>query len=90
VNNSVELQVRLARDEETGLWYVSDSELPGLRLEAATAADLIREIENVAPDLIELNQDEIAAAHPGDADWSGGAKVAFAIRPILDTALAIA
>jgi hypothetical protein len=61
MGNTIELEVHLARDEGTGRWYIASSDLPGLRLEADTAPDLIREIENVAPDLIELNYDEISA-----------------------------
>lgn len=55
----IELRVHLAYDAEASRWYVSDSEVPGLRLEADDAATLIRRIEEAAPELIELNAREI-------------------------------
>ena len=88
MGNTIELEVHLARDEGTGRWYIASSDLPGLRLEADTAPDLIREIENVAPDLIELNYDEIIGVRPIGAP--AAIRPAFAIRPVIDTALAVA
>ena len=81
---TIELKVHLARDEATGRWYIAESELPGLRLEADTVHDLIRQIEEVAPELIELNFEEISAR------FSGGERVPVSIRPLIDTPLAIA
>ncbi|HEX8401916.1 MAG TPA: DUF1902 domain-containing protein [Allosphingosinicella sp.] len=89
MSSRVELEVHIARDEETRCWYVARSDLPGLRLEADSASDLIREIENVAPDLIQLNHDEIVGAHTHDTARPGDART-FAIRAIIDTPLAVA
>lgn len=86
----IELEIHLAKDEESGLWYIAQSELPGLRLEADTAADLIRAIEDVAPDLIELNHDEISTACAHKPGWSGNTAPTFALRPVIDTALVVA
>lgn len=59
----VELQVHLAQDPETRLWYVASSDVPGLRLEAESVHELIRKVEDIAPELVDLNREEIAAAH---------------------------
>ena len=90
MSEAIELQVHLARDEKTSIWYVSESDIPGLRLEARTAPDLMREVENVAADLIHLNKTEIIAAQAGRIDGRDQRSLIFAIRPIIDTALAVA
>ena len=54
-----ELKVHLACDEETGRWYVAESEIPGLWLEADDPMALMSRIQEAAPELIELNQEEI-------------------------------
>ncbi|WP_294003844.1 DUF1902 domain-containing protein [Sphingomonas sp.] len=57
----IELKVHLAFDEEASVWYVRESDVPGLRLEAGDPMDLVRRIaENVA-ELIALNEDEVLA-----------------------------
>lgn len=58
---SIELRVHLAFDAEAKRWYVAASDVPGLRLEAADAAGLLRRIEEAAPELIALNAAEIEA-----------------------------
>lgn len=90
VSGVIELKVHLARDEETGIWYVSGSDVPGLRLEARNAPDLMREIENVAADLIELNKAEIVNAHAARIAERDQRNLAFAVRPIIETALTVA
>jgi hypothetical protein len=59
---AVVLEVHLAQDAETHLWYVASSDVPGLRLEAESVHELIRKVEDIAPELVELNRKEIAAA----------------------------
>lgn len=56
---AVELRVHLAIDEETGRWYVSSSDVPGLNLDSVDPMRLIRRIMAVAPELIELNAVEV-------------------------------
>ncbi len=51
----MQLAVTVQHDEASGVWYVHDSELPGLHVEAPTLDALIAIIEDVAPDLIETN-----------------------------------
>ncbi len=84
----IELEVHLAKDDETGRWYVSESQVPGLRVEADSAADLIRTIELVAPELIELNALEIREGL-GDHAPTSDDQAVFAIRMVIDTALAL-
>ena len=79
-----ELHIHLAADEATGRWYVADSELPGLRLEAADPARLIRRIIAAAPELLVLNAKEIEARFgmsPGEA---------VKLTPVFDSPLPLA
>jgi len=69
-NEPVGLCVHLAFDAQTRRWYVAASDVPGLRLEADDPAALIRRIEQAAPELIELNAEEVSrrfGIRPGDA-----------------------
>lgn len=87
-----DLNVHLARDEESGWWYVGESDIPGLVLEAETAAELMRKIELAAPEMIQLNLAEIVAVHlEGEAGHSAEAAPThrtWAYRPIFDSPLA--
>lgn len=94
MHESFELSVHLARDDETGRWYVRESDIPGLWLEADDAFALMQRIQDAAPEMIELNLDEIvracrardAAAHipyqvsPARPAW----------KPVFDSPLALA
>lgn len=62
VRETYELKVHLACDDETGRWYVAESDIPGLRLEDENPLKLIERIEQAAPELIELNLDEVVEA----------------------------
>ena len=84
MQKKLELKVHIAEDDETGRWYISESEVPGLRLEADTALELIRRIELAAPEMIEANLDEVIAAH------GGGSEFGLALTPIFDSPLALA
>ncbi len=83
----IELSVHLAQDAETGVWFVAKSDIPGLRVEGASADEIIRKVQDVAPDLIELNFEEICEAMPQRRPVRGMRPV---IRPIFDTPLALA
>lgn len=87
---AIELQVHLAQDPQTGLWYVASSEVPGLRLEAESVHELIRQVEDIAPELVDLNRDEIAASHDTRLSGPPDQRPPVAIRPIIDTPFAIA
>jgi len=88
----IELKVHLAKDDETGRWYIAMSDIPGLRVEADSADELIRKVEDVAPDLIELNADEIMEAHFArrrTARTKAPKNPPMSIRPVFDSAMAI-
>lgn len=50
-----ELRVHLARDAKTRRWYIAESDIPGLWVEADTPGALMDRIADAAPELIELN-----------------------------------
>ncbi|MBK1696766.1 DUF1902 domain-containing protein [Rhodovibrio salinarum] len=51
-----EFIVRVEWDDEAGVWYVSDSDLPGLVAEAETVDALREKVIARAPELAELNR----------------------------------
>jgi hypothetical protein len=77
----IELNVHLAYDDEAEVWYVAASDIPGLRLEADNAQDLIQRIEGCAAELIELNCDEILQKHAARNNPP------VAVRPVFDSPL---
>jgi len=54
--------VRVAWDAEAGVWWVEDSDLPGLNLEAESLEALRDRLPGAIEDLLE------AAGHTGDRD----------------------
>ncbi len=43
-------------DEEVGVWYVSDTDFPGLVAEAGTQLELVCKIHQLVPELFEANR----------------------------------
>lgn len=43
-------------DEEAGVWYVSETDFPGLVAEAGTQQELIRKIHRLVPESYEANR----------------------------------
>ena len=43
-------------DEGAGVWYVSDTDFPGLVAEADTQQELVRKIHQLVPELFEANR----------------------------------
>lgn len=92
----IELKVHFAKDDETGRWYIAESDIPGLRVEADSADELIRQVQDVAPDLIELNVEEILASvrartKPVPARRPRAhCRPALSIRPVFDSPMAVA
>jgi len=89
-----ELKVHLAHDEETGRWYIAESDIPGLWLEAADPMALMQRIQEAAPELIELNQKEILATCAARAEARQPKRndpiPRAAIRPVFDSPLELA
>ena len=46
----------ISRDEEVGVWYVSDTDFPGLVAEANTQRELVHKIHQLVPELFEANR----------------------------------
>jgi len=49
--------VKAARDAEAGVWFVEDSELAGLNLEAETLEALVEQLPGAVLDLLEAGED---------------------------------
>lgn len=49
------LVVRAFWDEEAQVWVAESDDVPGLVAEAATFEELLRELETLVPELLELN-----------------------------------
>ena len=47
--------IRAEWDEEARVWYVADSNVPGLSTEAPTAEALVDKLKVMLPELLELN-----------------------------------
>lgn len=50
--------VNVRWDTEAGVWWAESSDIPGLVSEAKTFPELIQRVTAVAPELIELNDDD--------------------------------
>ena len=80
----IEFKVHLAYDDEADVWYVAESDIPGLSLEADNPQRLIERIEECACELIELNAEEVAQR------FTSRSKQSMAVRPIFDSPLQLA
>lgn len=80
------LEVHLAYDEEAKVWYIAQSDIPGLQLEADTPVRLLERIIEAAPELIELN------APPQAPDGSNlrGPDRPIVVRPVFDAPFELA
>jgi hypothetical protein len=95
MNETFELNVHLACDTETGRWYVADSDIPGLWLEADDPLTLIERLKEAAPEMIALNEAEILASCRAKMKQANPARIAMdhprpTIRPIFDSPLQLA
>jgi predicted RNase H-like HicB family nuclease len=48
--------VKAAWDKEAGVWYVFESDVPGLVAEAETPQELMVKVEALIPELVALNR----------------------------------
>jgi len=46
----------LSRDDEAGVWYVSDTNVPGLATEADTLPQLLAKLRHLVPELLQFNR----------------------------------
>ncbi len=56
--------VKAEWDEEAEVWYVSQSDVPGLAAEAATPQEMIDLVGELVPELLELNGPDDQAEVP--------------------------
>jgi hypothetical protein len=87
VHKKIELKIHIAHDTDTGVWYVAESDIPGLCLEAENPQALIARIEACALEMIELNASEILAKHDGKRRTM---TQRVALRPVFDSPLVLA
>jgi hypothetical protein len=83
----LDLKVHIACDGETGRWYVASTDVPGLWLEADSAADLIGRLSLAAPEMIALNEAEIVARHTVATDRNRSERLHADVRPVFDSPL---
>ncbi len=60
------LKVTAAFDSEANVWYVSDSNVPGLVTEASTLEALRQKVFGMIPDLLRLNKHEVVSRIPAE------------------------
>ena len=53
-------------DDEARVWYVAESDVPGLATEADTVEEMERKLLVMIPELLELNEPGFAAPVPFD------------------------
>ena len=87
MDDVVDLQVHIARDSETGRWFISESDIPGLWLEATSPGELLQKIAAAAPEMIELNAGEIRMARGGPATPH---QLRATVRPVFHSSLDLA
>ena len=69
---------------------MASSDVPGLRLEAESVHELIRKVEDISPELVDLNREEIAVATTVGFAGPLAERPPVTIRPVIDTPFAIA
>lgn len=84
MRNEPELIVHIKQDEDSGRWFISETDVPGLWLEAPTAAELVERIRQAAPELIALNA---ADAAPSRASTNAKTTYHPKVRPVFDSPL---
>lgn len=56
------LEVRAHWDDEAKVWWAESDDVPGLVAEAATFDELVENVREVTPDLLELNGVKVEGA----------------------------
>jgi len=63
-----EFFVKCDWDAEAGVWFVSDSDVPGLSVEASSIDEMKKKVLEAAVELIALNMPELLRGSSSDAD----------------------
>jgi hypothetical protein len=61
--------VRCAWDAEARVWYVQETNVPGLATESATVESMTRKLRSLIPELRALNEGASAADVPVELLW---------------------
>lgn len=69
-------QVKVELDAETCVWFVSESDVPGLHAEASSLDEMLRELEKLVPELIKLNSDD----GPAEVPWELVARSQYKVQ----------
>ena len=51
----MQFTITVSHDEKEGVWFVQESDVPGLNAEAPTLDELVEVITDLAPDLVAAN-----------------------------------
>lgn len=57
------IEVHAFWDEEAGVWVAESEQVPGLVTEAETFEDLAAKLENLVPELLELNASQLPSEY---------------------------
>jgi predicted RNase H-like HicB family nuclease len=92
MEQEIKLNVHLAFDDEANVWYVAKTDIPGLILESESVEELIRRIQDAAPQMIELNAQEILDTYCPEQPVQkvSRARPPMSWLPVFDSALAVA
>lgn len=55
MDSQLPLRVFVSHDAENAVWFVAESDIPGLNVEAASLDALVEAVSDVAPELISAN-----------------------------------
>lgn len=84
MRDDIELKIHLAFDPEASVWYIAESDVPGLRLEADDPMELVRRISESVAELIELNEGEVLRKQATKK------RPAVRFTPVFDSSLPVA
>ncbi len=69
-------------DDEASVWVATSDDIPGLVTEAETREHLVKRLQAMVPELLELNKDLLPAGYDGrhefDIHWCQEQRVAYA------------
>ncbi len=69
--------IRCEWDDEARVWYVAESDVPGLAVEAETSEAMLRKLEAVVPELLALNGTDATVDVPVTLLWKGEQELHF-------------
>lgn len=58
MSDQLSFRIVVSHDRQNGVWFVVDSDIPGLNAEADSLDALVEVVTDLAPELIEANLDD--------------------------------